>query len=124
MVFQRFKAHYSGLYFGASIAAVKMLAERKGYEFIGTNSNGINALFIRRDLFPLIEPLIANRKAYPSRHRDSYNEERNLNFAGGLQRYDLIKHLPVVRIDTGEQIVLGKLGIPYSRNWLKEMIST
>jgi len=120
-LFNRFNAHYSGLYFGASIAAVKMLAALKGYEFIGTNSNGINAFFVRQDLFPLIEPLILNRKAYPSRHRDSYNEEKKLTFAGGLQRYDLIKQLPVVRVDTGEQVILETLGMPYSQEWLEGM---
>lgn len=119
--FTRFDAHYSGLYFGASIAAIKMLADRKGYEFIGTNSNGINAFFVRRDLSPLIEPLIVNRKAYPSRHRDSYNEEHCLTFAGGLQRYDLIKHLTVVRVDTGDQVIFETMGLPYSQEWLEGM---
>ena len=120
-LFNRFNAHYSGLFFGASIAAIKLLADRKGYEFIGTNSNGINAFFVRQDLFPSIEPLIGNRKSYPSRHRDSYNEEGNLTFSGGLQRYDLIKHLPIVRVDTGEQVIFETMGLPYSKEWLEGM---
>jgi hypothetical protein len=120
-LFNRLNAHYSGLYFGASIAAVKKLAERKGYEFLGTNSNGINAFFVRRDLFPILEPLIAERKAFPSRHRNSYNEDGDLSFAGGLKRYNLIKHLPVVHVDTGEQVVFETMGFPYSQEWLEGM---
>jgi len=119
--FTRFKAHHSGLYFGASIAAIRALAERKGYEFLGTNSNGINAFFVRRDLFSLLQPLIASRKARPSVHRDSFNEMGNLTFAGGMQRYDLIKHLSLVRVDTGEKVIFETLGNPYSQEWLDDM---
>lgn len=36
-------------YFGASLKALCMLASRKGYAFIGCNSNGVNAFFVRRD---------------------------------------------------------------------------
>jgi hypothetical protein len=120
-LFTRFKAHHSGLYFGASITAIRALAEQKGYEFLGTNSNGINAFFVRRDLFPFLQPLIARRKTRPSLHRDSFNEAGNLTFAGGLQRYELIKHLPVVRVDTGEQVIFETLGQPYSQEWLDDM---
>jgi len=119
--FSRLAAHHSGLYFGASIASIKFLAGRKGYEFLGTNSNGINAFFVRKDLFPLLEPLIANRKAYPSRHRDSRDKNGNLTYTGGWGRYDLIRHLPVTRVDTGEKVIFENLGMPYSQEWLAGM---
>jgi len=35
--FVRMKAHYSNLYFGASLKALCYLAEKKGYAFIGSN---------------------------------------------------------------------------------------
>jgi hypothetical protein len=119
--FSRLVAHHSGLYFGASIAAIKLLAKRKGYEFLGTNSNGINAFFVRKDLFPHLEPLIANRKAYPSKHRDSRAQDGSLTYVSGLGRYDLIKHLQVIRVDTGENVIFESLGIPYSQEWLSGM---
>ena len=72
--FSRFEAHFSGLYFGASIAALRYLAEKKGYSFIGTNANGINAFFVRNDVAEAVLPLIEVCKAYPSRHRDSRNK--------------------------------------------------
>ena len=34
--FERFRSHHSGLLFGASIAAMRDLAESRGYEFLGT----------------------------------------------------------------------------------------
>jgi len=119
--FSRLAAHHSGLYFGASIAAIKSLANRKGYKFLGTNSNGINAFFIRKDLFHYLEPLIGNRKAYPSKHRDSRDANGVLTYSSGLTRYELIKHLPIIRLDTGEKVPIESLGMLYSQEWLSEM---
>ena len=39
-------------YFGASLPALCWLAKRKGYDFVGCNSNGVNAFFVRRDKRP------------------------------------------------------------------------
>lgn len=119
--FTRFKGHYCGLYFGASIEALKILGARKGYEFIGTNSHGINAFFVRRDLFPLVKDKIKTRRAWPSRHRDSRNAEGNLSFTGGMGRYNLIKHLPVVNLLSGERVTLESLGPAFSELWRSEL---
>jgi hypothetical protein len=48
--FNRSDAHDSHLYFGASLAALCSLATQKEYDFIGCNSTGANAFFVRRDL--------------------------------------------------------------------------
>jgi hypothetical protein len=40
-------------YFGASLASLAALGREKGYDLVGTDSNGVNAFFVRRDL---IEP--------------------------------------------------------------------
>jgi hypothetical protein len=119
--FSRLAAHSSGLYFGASIAAAKSLMERKGYEFLGSNSNGINAFFVRNDLLCHLEPLIADRKAYPSLHRDLLDEEGKLMFVGGIKRFNLITHLPVICEDTGQEVIQKDLGLPYSPAWLSGM---
>jgi hypothetical protein len=37
-------------YFGASLAAMISMGERKGYRFVGTNGYGFNAFFVREDL--------------------------------------------------------------------------
>ena len=47
--FHRTKAHFSNLYFGASLRALQELSANKGYAFIGCNSAGNNAYFVRRD---------------------------------------------------------------------------
>ena len=52
--FSRTKAHYSNLFWGASIEAFKFLAAQKGYEFFSTNSAGNNAYFIKKNLYKKI----------------------------------------------------------------------
>ena len=47
--FNRTNAHFSNLYFGASLKAMYDLTVKKGYSFIGCNSAGNNAYFIRKD---------------------------------------------------------------------------
>jgi hypothetical protein len=119
--FTRFKGHHSGLYFGASIAALQRLATAKGYTFLGTNSNGINAFFVRDDLADSVLPLIEERRAFPSRHRDSRDVEGRLSFVGGLGRLELIKDRTVVDLEKNETIVLGSVDRPYSNSWLSSM---
>jgi len=40
------------IYSGASLRALYLLAESKGYSFVGCNSSGINAFFVRKDKKP------------------------------------------------------------------------
>ena len=48
--FRRDRAHYSHIYYGASLRALGLAAERKGYALVGCESFGVNAFFVRRDL--------------------------------------------------------------------------
>ncbi len=40
----------SKIYYGASLNALCLLAEQKGYDFVGCTSEGVNAFFVRKDL--------------------------------------------------------------------------
>lgn len=120
--FQRLKAHPSGQYFGASIKAIRNLAMRKGYEFVGTCSNGINAFFVRKDLFGTIADKITDRRAFPSRHRDSRDEAGCLTHVAGARRADLIKSLPVLLIEEGNrEAPIASLYPLYSDDWMQHM---
>ena len=48
--FKRFRAHKSGLYYGASLEALTRLSKKKGYVLVGCCSTGFNAFFVRKDL--------------------------------------------------------------------------
>jgi len=39
-------------YFGASLLALKKLADKKGYMLVGCDSNGVNAFFVRNEELP------------------------------------------------------------------------
>jgi hypothetical protein len=119
--FRRLEAHFSGQYFGASIAALEHLARDKGYTFVGTNANGVNAFFVRDELAAPVLALLGETRAFPSRHRDSRDKQGDLTFAAGAERYELIRELPVVDIATGDTLLLRDIERPYSREWLDGM---
>lgn len=48
--FERFRAHKSGLYYGASLSALAKLGKSKGYILVGCCSTGFNAFFVRKDI--------------------------------------------------------------------------
>ena len=48
--FHRINAHYSNLFYGASLKGLNIAAEEKGYSLVGCNLAGNNAFFVRNDL--------------------------------------------------------------------------
>jgi hypothetical protein len=118
--FQRMDAHYSGQYFGCSLAALRLLCERRGYSFIGTNSNGVNAFFVRNDFAgPVLDSLVEVR-AWAPRHRDSRGMDGRLDFVRGVARRDLVADMPVVDITNGRLVPLSELYPLYSDTFLED----
>lgn len=115
--FTRFAGHHCGLYFGASLQALKHWAGRNGYGFAGTCSNGINAFFVRNDLFPHIQGKLARLRGFPSRHRDARDSQGRLVYTGGRARTELVMDLPLVRVDTMAPCTLRELGDPFTADW-------
>ena len=115
--FQRSEAHYSNLYFGASIAALLNLADRKGYVLAGTNLAGNNAFFIRSTHAERVLARINSTAARPSLFRESRDPTGYLTYVSGKARFNAIKDQEVVRVDTGETVNLGSLASPYSEIW-------
>jgi hypothetical protein len=48
--FNAYKFHVSGIFHGASLAALRKLGEEKGYALVGCDSRGVNAFFVRKEL--------------------------------------------------------------------------
>lgn len=115
--FFRTRAHYSNLYFGASLRALINLGKEKGYTFIGTNTNGVNAFFIRDDFAPKITSSLSYISAYPSTFREARGKYGNLTLTGGLDRYEIIKDCKFFNLDTKEDATLEKLKELYSTEW-------
>ncbi len=104
--FVRTKAHYSNLYYGASLPALCYLAEKKGYDFVGSNSAGSNAFFVRKDLSNKFKVLTAKSGYIEGHIRESRNKDGSLSHIGGRNRIELIRHLPVVDVITGKDIFI------------------
>jgi hypothetical protein len=119
--FFRTRAHHSNLYFGASVAALRFLASKKGYRFVGTNLGGGNAFFVRNDYAARLDGAIQDVSARPNLCRESRDEGGHLTYVSGLRRLALIAHLPVVNVKSGETIELRSVNPIYSDVWLKEM---
>lgn len=115
--FYRTKAHYSNLYFGASLPALIYLGGKKGYDFVGSNTAGGNAFFVRNDKSAFITQSIHNISAYPSLCRESRNQKGSLLFLGGKNRSEMIGDCPLVNVVTGENTSLRLLNQILSDNW-------
>ena len=99
--FQRFKHHYSGQYWGASLSAINDVATRLGYGLIGTNSAGHNAFFIRDDLMKQPLNRVDPERAFNSpTYRDSRDVRGNISFINFSARQKLIQGLPVLNTET------------------------
>ena len=95
--FYRFDAHYSGLYFGASIKALINLGKSKGYRFVGADSSGTNLFFIKNNL-DSSSLKTYSLDEYCKRHkaRQSRDKNGNLTYLSHNDRLKEIEHLPLI----------------------------
>lgn len=99
--FIRSNAHFSNLYFGASLRALYQLSDLKGYSFVGCNSAGNNAYFLRKDKFNDFIKLISLEEGYVvSKFRESKDKSNHLTYVSGDNRIELIKGMPIYNINT------------------------
>lgn len=115
--FQRTRAHYSNLYFGASLAAFIKLASKKGYVFVGTNSNGCNAFFIRKDYAGFITDCLEEIKSYPSFIREARDVNGVLTFTRAEERVKIIDDQNVFDLNTESLNKLSDYETLYSDDW-------
>jgi hypothetical protein len=104
------KEHYSGLYSGASLAAVTHLGNKKGYQLIGSNRAGNNAFFVREDVLGQLTPLKPEQGYFRSRFRTARDKEANLSrLRDHSAQLKLIAHLPVDDVLNNRTLTIGKL---------------
>ena len=100
--FDRADAHYSNLYYGASLGALHHLAQKKGYLLLGSNILGHNAFFVRADIAGEFRGLELREAYVASKFRESRDKAGKLTYVRGNDRLKLIEELPVVEVVTGE----------------------
>jgi hypothetical protein len=102
--FSHAEAHYSRLYFGASLPALVELGKQKEYRFVGCESHGANAFFVREDVAGNLPSLTASEGWVRSRFRSSRNPAGQLTYVGDhRERLHLIADLIVERRPSGER---------------------
>jgi hypothetical protein len=104
--FYRTDYHYSNLCYGASLLSLCDLAEEKGYYFVGCNSGGNNAYFIRKDKISGLKPIGAKQGYVMSKFRESSNKDKKLTFLNGAERLEKIRGAVIYNTRTNEKQII------------------
>lgn len=97
--FYRTDAHYSNLYWGSGLGPIYNLSKGKGYSFIGCNSAGNNAYFVRNDKLKDLTPLSLQEGIVISKYRESRSLEGHLDFVAGKNRLDKIRGMKIFNVE-------------------------
>lgn len=98
--FYRFDEHYSGQFFGASLKALQLLANKKGYYLIGSNSAGNNAYFLKNKYKSKINEVSLSEGYVKSKFRDSRNTQGKLNYLPQQNSFKLLEKLTVYNVES------------------------
>ena len=99
--FNRQKYHWSNSYFGASLYALYKLGLQKNYILVGTNYNGNNAFFVKRNCLKK-ESFLKERTPKECFNDATFKEARDKN--GNILKFDKRKiqeeifQLPLVEV--------------------------
>lgn len=100
--FRRTVAHYSNLYYGASIAALTQLAASKGYTLVGGNRAGNNLFFVRNDVLGDLPAATPQQAWVPAAFSESRDAAGQLTFLPFADRLALLAELPLVNLENGK----------------------
>ena len=107
----RSNEHFSNLFYGASIRAFINLLKKRNYFFIGTNSAGNNAFFVKQNIWKKINKLITDKKIFESKFRESRNSNGKLIFLNKKKSLQLIKNKTVIDLKNDKKRKLFELGL-------------
>lgn len=100
--FQRNKAHWSNLYWGASLPAFSSLLNDRGYALVGVNSVGSNAFFVRRELLNQRVQETSIAKCFRiSTFREGRTEDGQLSLQSATKSGSVIGGLPLLDLESG-----------------------
>jgi hypothetical protein len=97
--FVRSIAHHSNIYYGVSLAALCLLGKRKGYSFVGCNTAGNNAFFVRTELRPHDLPELTSAEGFVRlQFRESRDAHGALAFLTEAQEKAILGQCPLVEV--------------------------
>ncbi|MEA2428100.1 MAG: hypothetical protein QOF37_1728 [Thermoleophilaceae bacterium] len=107
--FQRTAAHSSNLYWGASVAALDMVARRRGYTLVAGNQAGNNLFFVRDDVAGDLVRLSPAEAWSPSRFRESRGPGGELTYvADREERLRIIRDMPLWDLEADAQTTVAE----------------
>jgi hypothetical protein len=99
--FIRGDAHYSNLLFGSSLKSLYQLAEDKGYSFIGCNSAGNNAYFVKNEkINSTVKAIELENGFVSSKFRESRSQNYELTLLDKVQARQMLKDIEVYNTET------------------------
>lgn len=99
--FMRTKAHFSNVFYGASLAALEHLAREKGYVLVGCNSAGNNAFFLRKDIAGAFAARTPAEAFVEAKYREARDPSGKLTFASAAERREIVSACRVHDVRTG-----------------------
>ena len=103
--FDRFRSTRPLVYFGASLKALCLLAQKKGYAFLGCNSNGVNAFFVRKDKKPdLLKELTPEEGFITGNFSELRDETGKIVKSTPEAEREMILHLPLIDVSNIDEI--------------------
>jgi hypothetical protein len=82
---------FYGVYSGASLKALVKLAKEKGYRFVGCNSTGVNAFFVRSDLAQKLLPEVPVTEGF----RYHCDRTKKIPF---MEQFEKLKVMPLTEV--------------------------
>jgi hypothetical protein len=107
--FVRAQHHWSNMYWGASLPAFRHLLESRDYVFVGSNTVGTNAFFVKSAYAAGLQEKLESFTAFPCRMRETRKEDGNLAFKTYRQFGTVIDNMEVQDVVTGERMSIGAL---------------
>lgn len=107
--FQRTRAHYSNLYWGASLGALEMLGNEKGYALVGSNKAGNNAFFVRKDVLHGLAVRTSVEAYVEPQFRESRSENGALTYLDRRAALDLVADIPVYDVKRNREVKIGEI---------------
>ena len=116
--FNREKEHYSNLYFGCSIKSLTSLLKLKGYIFIGSNSSGNNAYFVKKAKFKHLINKLKTIKVFKPKFRESRNLKNKKTFLNYKDSLIKIRKKKILDLDNNKMIKIESIKKFYSKKYL------
>ena len=107
--FVRGEAHYSNLYWGASICALNKLAKFKGYSLVGSNRAGNNIFFVRNDLIGELTVISPEMAWVESQFRESRDSDGELTFQSKYIGLLEIANMPLFDLNRDHQYLVSEI---------------